>query len=124
MRPRVVHAVQRFLPRSETFVNTVVNAHRRYDASVLCQSRLNADEFPFPRIDVHPKPLQKGGPPVWIAGYVDASVDRAARLGDGFIMDGGTDSKSFGATFLTFTDHELPDDPDAAAPMVTRARPG
>jgi alkanesulfonate monooxygenase SsuD/methylene tetrahydromethanopterin reductase-like flavin-dependent oxidoreductase (luciferase family) len=35
---------------------------------------------------------------VWIAGYVDASLDRAARLGDGFIMDGGTDSKSFGAS--------------------------
>ncbi|MGH7765325.1 MAG: LLM class flavin-dependent oxidoreductase [Candidatus Dormibacteraceae bacterium] len=52
----------------------------------------------FDGVDVHPKPLQKGGPPVWIAGYVDASLDRAARLGDGFIMDGGTDSKSFGAS--------------------------
>src|SRR5260370_34240279 len=49
-------------------------------------------------VDVYPKPLQKGGPPVWIAGYVDASLDRAARLGDGFIMDGGTDSKAFGAS--------------------------
>lgn len=49
-------------------------------------------------VDVYPRPLQPGGPPVWIAGYVDASVDRAARLGDGFIMDGGTDSKSFGAS--------------------------
>ena len=52
----------------------------------------------FDDVDVHPKPLQHGGPPVWIAGYVDASVERAARLGDGFIMDGGTDSKSFGAS--------------------------
>jgi len=52
----------------------------------------------FDGVDVHPKPQQPGGPPVWIAGYVDASVDRAARLGDGFIMDGGTDSKSFGAS--------------------------
>ena len=52
----------------------------------------------FHDVDVHPKPLQDGGPPVWLAGYVDASVDRAARLGDGFIMDGGTDSKSFGAS--------------------------
>src|SRR5256885_10711111 len=52
----------------------------------------------FDGVDVHPKPLQDGGPPVWIAGYVDASLDRAARLGDGFIMDGGTDSKSFGAS--------------------------
>ena len=52
----------------------------------------------FEAVDVYPKPLQKGGPPLWIAGYVDASVDRAARLGDGFSMDGGTDSKSFGAS--------------------------
>jgi alkanesulfonate monooxygenase SsuD/methylene tetrahydromethanopterin reductase-like flavin-dependent oxidoreductase (luciferase family) len=50
----------------------------------------------FDRVDVYPKPLQPGGPAVWVAGYVEASVDRAARLGDGFIMDGGTDSKSFG----------------------------
>jgi alkanesulfonate monooxygenase SsuD/methylene tetrahydromethanopterin reductase-like flavin-dependent oxidoreductase (luciferase family) len=52
----------------------------------------------FDDVDVYPKPIREGGPPVWIAGYVDASVDRAARLGDGFIMDGGTDSKSFGAS--------------------------
>ncbi len=37
----------------------------------------------FDGVDVHPKPQQPGGPPVWIAGYV---------------MDGGTDSKSFGAS--------------------------
>src|ERR1700693_5939225 len=52
----------------------------------------------FDDVAVSPNPLQRGGPPVWIAGYVDASLDRAARLGDGFIMDGGTDSKSFGAS--------------------------
>jgi len=52
----------------------------------------------FDAVNVHPKPQRAGGPPVWIAGYVDASLDRAARLGDGFIMDGGTDSKSFGAS--------------------------
>ena len=58
----------------------------------------NGEHWSFDNVDVYPKPLQKGGPPVWIAGYVDASLDRAARLGDGFIMDGGTDSKSFGAS--------------------------
>jgi len=38
----------------------------------------------FKDVDVYPKPLQKAGPPVWIAGYIDASLDRAARLGDGW----------------------------------------
>jgi colanic acid/amylovoran biosynthesis glycosyltransferase len=75
--PRVVHAVQRFLPRSETFINTVVNAHRRYEASVLCQSRLNADEFPFPRIDVHPKPLTKWKADWWLNFSVDRATGRS-----------------------------------------------
>ena len=73
MNPRVVHGIQRFLPRSETFINTLINAHRDYEASVLCQSRLNLDEFPFPRVDVHPKPLTKWKADWWL----DASVDRA-----------------------------------------------
>jgi colanic acid/amylovoran biosynthesis glycosyltransferase len=73
VNPRVVHGIQRFLPRSETFINTLINAHRDYEASVLCQSRLNLDEFPFPRIDVHPKPLTKWKADWWL----DASVDRA-----------------------------------------------
>ena len=70
---RVVHGVQQFLPRSETFINTLINAHRRYEASVLCQIRMNAEEFPFPRVHIHPKPLTK-----WKAGWwLDASFDRA-----------------------------------------------
>jgi colanic acid/amylovoran biosynthesis glycosyltransferase len=70
---RVLHAVHRFLPRSETFINTVINAHRSWEASVLCQIRLNEEEFPFPRVHVHPKPLTKWSPGWWI----DASFDRA-----------------------------------------------
>ena len=73
MTGRVVHAVERFLPRSETFVYTLVNGHRRYDASVLCQSRANEDEFPFPRLHVHPKPLTRRS----VAWWLDASVEHA-----------------------------------------------
>ena len=52
MTPRVVHAVNRFLSRSETFVYTVVTGHQRYEASVFCQGRDHATEFPFPRVYV------------------------------------------------------------------------
>src|SRR6185436_8233624 len=69
----VVHAVERFLPRSETFIYTLVNGHRRYDASVLCQSRAHEQEFPFPRLHVHAKPLTKRR----IGWWLDASVEHA-----------------------------------------------
>jgi alkanesulfonate monooxygenase SsuD/methylene tetrahydromethanopterin reductase-like flavin-dependent oxidoreductase (luciferase family) len=32
------------------------------------------------------KPVQKGGPPVWVAGMVEASVKRAARIGDAWLI--------------------------------------
>ena len=32
-----------------------------------------------------PKPVQEGGPPVWLAGRSDAAIVRAARLGDGYM---------------------------------------
>lgn len=48
--------------------------------------------------EVHPKPHQKGGPPIWTGGNGDPALRRAARYADGFIMDGGTDSKSFSGT--------------------------
>jgi probable F420-dependent oxidoreductase len=32
-----------------------------------------------------PKPLQKGGPPIWLAGRSAPAIARAARLGDGYM---------------------------------------
>ncbi|SRR6266446_1012373 len=32
------------------------------------------------------KPLQKNGPPIWLAGVVDAAVKRAARIGDAWFI--------------------------------------
>jgi alkanesulfonate monooxygenase SsuD/methylene tetrahydromethanopterin reductase-like flavin-dependent oxidoreductase (luciferase family) len=34
---------------------------------------------------VTPKPSRAGGPPIWIGGFVDAAVERAAALADGFV---------------------------------------
>ena len=40
--------------------------------------------------EVGPKPVQEGGPPLWVGGMVDAAYRRAARFGAGWIMGGGT----------------------------------
>ncbi len=34
---------------------------------------------------MRPKPVQKPGPPIWVAGRSEAAVKRAARLGDGYM---------------------------------------
>ena len=36
------------------------------------------------------KPFRVGGPPVWVAGLVDAAVKRAARIGDGWLISNAT----------------------------------
>jgi alkanesulfonate monooxygenase SsuD/methylene tetrahydromethanopterin reductase-like flavin-dependent oxidoreductase (luciferase family) len=41
------------------------------------------------------KPLQKGGPPVWVAGLVEAAVHRAAQIGDAWLIANAT---TLGAT--------------------------
>jgi probable F420-dependent oxidoreductase len=39
----------------------------------------------FPTLTVHPRPVQQPNPPLWVAGVVDAAIDRAARLGDAWL---------------------------------------
>jgi alkanesulfonate monooxygenase SsuD/methylene tetrahydromethanopterin reductase-like flavin-dependent oxidoreductase (luciferase family) len=41
-------------------------------------------------LPVRPLPLRPGGPPIWLGGWVEAAVRRAARLGDGYIAPVGT----------------------------------
>jgi alkanesulfonate monooxygenase SsuD/methylene tetrahydromethanopterin reductase-like flavin-dependent oxidoreductase (luciferase family) len=41
------------------------------------------------------KPLQAGGPPVWVAGLVEAAVQRAAQIGDAWLIANAT---TLGAT--------------------------
>ena len=46
-------------------------------------------------IDVTPKPVQPGGPPIMMGGHHPNALDRCAQLGDRFCMDAGTDSESY-----------------------------
>jgi len=39
----------------------------------------------FTDVAVEPKPIQPGGPPIWIGGRSDAALRRAGRLGDGWV---------------------------------------
>lgn len=43
--------------------------------------------FSIHGMNVTPKPVQKPGPPIFIGAQVDAAIDRAARLGDGWLTD-------------------------------------
>ena len=36
-------------------------------------------------VTLQPKPVQEGGPPIWVAGRSDAAIRRAGRLGDGYV---------------------------------------
>ena len=77
MTPRVLHAVDRFLPRSETFVYTIVTGHQRYEASVLCHARENDGEFPFPRIHVQPTPTTRKSAGWWLAASIERATGRS-----------------------------------------------
>jgi colanic acid/amylovoran biosynthesis glycosyltransferase len=77
VKPRVLHAVDRFLPRSETFVYTIVTGHQQYEASVLCHARENAAEFPFPRVHVQPTPITRRSAEWWIAASIERATGRS-----------------------------------------------
>lgn len=41
--------------------------------------------YPMNDVRIHPAPIQKGGPPIIVAGRQEAAMRRAARLGDGWM---------------------------------------
>jgi alkanesulfonate monooxygenase SsuD/methylene tetrahydromethanopterin reductase-like flavin-dependent oxidoreductase (luciferase family) len=45
----------------------------------------------FDDLEVTPKPVQRPGPEIWLAGRAPVPVRRAAELGDGLIVVGGED---------------------------------
>jgi probable F420-dependent oxidoreductase len=45
--------------------------------------------YRFPRLGVHPHPVQKPHPPIWVGGHTPPALRRTARLGDGWLPIGG-----------------------------------
>jgi alkanesulfonate monooxygenase SsuD/methylene tetrahydromethanopterin reductase-like flavin-dependent oxidoreductase (luciferase family) len=45
----------------------------------------------FDDLNVTPKPVQRPGPQIWLAGRAQVPVERAATVGDGLIVVGGED---------------------------------
>ncbi len=39
----------------------------------------------FEGVSIDPKPVQPGGPPIWVGGRSDAALARAGRVGDGWV---------------------------------------
>jgi alkanesulfonate monooxygenase SsuD/methylene tetrahydromethanopterin reductase-like flavin-dependent oxidoreductase (luciferase family) len=48
--------------------------------------RFEGKEFRIKDVTIDPKPLQKPRPSIWIAANSDAAVERAAKIGDGWII--------------------------------------
>lgn len=48
----------------------------------------------FPELLVTPTPVRAGGPPIWLGGTAPVTLERAARLGDGFMAS--TDEEVIG----------------------------
>ncbi|MGE5220696.1 MAG: LLM class flavin-dependent oxidoreductase [Chloroflexota bacterium] len=46
----------------------------------------SGEAFTLTDVSIDPKPVQKPRPPIWLAANTDAAVERAARLGDGWMI--------------------------------------
>ena len=42
--------------------------------------------FPLDGVGIRPRPVQRPRPPIWVGATVDAAVERAARIGDAWLM--------------------------------------
>jgi probable F420-dependent oxidoreductase len=81
--------VEQRVPRLEELVEVV----RR----LWTEERVTFEGRFFQLIDaaMEPKPIQRPHPPIWFGGHAAAALDRAVRLGDGWIGAGGRSIAQF-----------------------------
>jgi probable F420-dependent oxidoreductase len=58
------------------------------DEAVMAIRAALSDEWGGGDVGQRPRPVQPGGPPIWVGGSSDAALRRAARLGDGWLPQG------------------------------------
>jgi alkanesulfonate monooxygenase SsuD/methylene tetrahydromethanopterin reductase-like flavin-dependent oxidoreductase (luciferase family) len=88
-------------------------------------------EFQIRDVTVDPKPLQKPRPPIWIAANSDAAVERAARIGDGWIIGPHSAIEElerqvdlFRTSWIGAGKSQNPDMPIIRETFVAKSRPG
>jgi alkanesulfonate monooxygenase SsuD/methylene tetrahydromethanopterin reductase-like flavin-dependent oxidoreductase (luciferase family) len=67
---------------------------QRFNESIAVMRRLWTEDrvmhqgkiFKIDDLGIGLKPVRPGGPPIWVAGVVDAAVKRAARIGDAWLI--------------------------------------
>ncbi len=67
---------------------------QRFNESIAVMRRLwtegrvthQGKSFKIDNLGIGLKPMRPGGPPIWVAGVVDAAVKRAARIGDAWLI--------------------------------------
>jgi alkanesulfonate monooxygenase SsuD/methylene tetrahydromethanopterin reductase-like flavin-dependent oxidoreductase (luciferase family) len=67
---------------------------QRFNESIAVMRRLWTEDrvthqgksFKVDDLGIGLKPVRPGGPPIWVAGVVDAAVKRAARIGDAWLI--------------------------------------
>jgi alkanesulfonate monooxygenase SsuD/methylene tetrahydromethanopterin reductase-like flavin-dependent oxidoreductase (luciferase family) len=67
---------------------------QRFNESIAVMRRLWTEDrvthhgksFRIDDLGIGLKPVRPGGPPIWVAGVVDAAVKRAARIGDAWLI--------------------------------------
>lgn len=69
-------------------------ARRSEEGIEIMRKAWSGEPFSYPsryhtieNVRVTPRPKQQGGPPLWMAAWSEPGVDRAARMGDGWIAD-------------------------------------
>jgi colanic acid/amylovoran biosynthesis glycosyltransferase len=82
-RPRVLHLVDTFGARSQTFIYTYVTNHRTFTAQVLCRQRDLEAEFPFTELAVVPETWSRAHPSRWwslVAGRLTGRTPWQRRI--------------------------------------------
>ncbi|MFB6311905.1 MAG: LLM class flavin-dependent oxidoreductase [Salinirussus sp.] len=70
--------------RGQRTTETLEIAHRLWhDDGVSYDGRI----FDFDGVSINPKPVQDGGPDVWVGGTAPPAIRRAADLGDAWLID-------------------------------------
>ena len=74
----MLHFVETFLERSETFIHSYISAHRNWNPVVLTVARRNEKEFAAPAVHVVSMPVTKRDPAWWSSRALEVLTGRSS----------------------------------------------